>query len=76
MNSVFPAQEKVYEEEPAFEQVPEYNAALEQLCDSRRVGFIDNTAIVEDQYYEDDGIHFKESFFSVWAENMAEVAAL
>ena len=76
VNSVFPAQEKVYEEEPAFEQVPEYNAALEQLCDSRRVGFIDNTAIVEDQYYDDDGIHFKESFFSVWAENMAEVAAL
>ena len=54
----------------------EYNAALEQLCDSQRVGYIDNTGIVEDQYYEEDGIHFNQSFFSVWAENMAEVAVL
>lgn len=76
VNSVFPVQEKVYEEESAFKQIPEYNAALEQLCDSRRVGYIDNTAIVKDEYYENDGIHFNESFFSVWAENMAEVAAL
>ena len=69
-------QEKAYEENPAFEQIGEYNAALEQLCDSRQVGYIDNTGIVEDQYYEEDGIHFNRSFFSVWAENMAEVAAL
>ena len=76
VNSVFPAQEKAYEENPAFEQIGEYNAALEQLCDSRQVGYIDNTGIVEDQYYEEDGIHFNRSFFPVWAENMTEVAAL
>lgn len=76
VNSVFPVQEKAYEENPAFEQIGEYNAALEQLCDSRQVGYIDNTGIVEDQYYEEDGIHFNRSFFPVWAENMAEVAAL
>lgn len=76
VNSLFPVQEKAYEDNPAFEQIGEYNAALEQLCDSQRVGFIDNTGIVEDQYYEEDGIHFNRSFFPVWAENMAEVAAL
>lgn len=76
VNSIFPVQEKAYKDYPAFEQIGEYNAALEQLCDSQRVGYIDNTGIVEDQYYEEDGIHFNQSFFSVWAENMAEVAVL
>ena len=28
------------------------------------------------QYYEEDGVHFTEEFYSVWADHMAEVAAL
>ena len=64
------------ESEPELGQTEQYNNALEELCDSRRVGFIDNTDIVEDQYYEEDGIHFQMSFYTVWAEHMAEVAAL
>lgn len=76
VNAIFPVQEKVYEEDPSLEKIPEYNKALEKLCDNRRVGFIDNTDLVEDKYYEEDGIHFKISFYPIWAENMAEVAAL
>lgn len=76
VNSIFPVQEKVFADDPALKQIPEYNKALEQLCDSRRIGYIDNTDIVEEKYYEQDGIHFKAAFYPVWAENMAEVAAL
>lgn len=76
VNSILPAAGDALEEQPAFKDLTEYNAALEELCDSRRVGFIDNTAIVQDQYYEDDGIHFQMSFYTVWAQHMAEVAAL
>ena len=76
VNSIFPVQEKALESEPELGQTEQYNNALEELCDSRRVGFIDNTDIVEDQYYEEDGIHFQMSFYTVWAEHMAEVAAL
>ena len=76
VNSIFPVQEKVYEDDPSLKQIPEYNAALEKMCDSQRVGYIDNTDIVKEEYYEQDGIHFKISFYPVWAENMAEVAAL
>lgn len=76
VNSIFPVQEKVLADEPALKQIPEYNKALEKLCDSQRVGYIDNTGIVKEEYYEQDGIHFKISFYPVWAENMAEVAAL
>ena len=31
---------------------------------------------IEDEYYEEDGIHFKANFYPIWAEKMAEVATL
>lgn len=76
VNSIFPAQAKAIEKEPMLEKVPEYNEALKELCDSMNIGFIDNTDLVQDQYYEPDGQHFKADFYPVWAEHMAEVAAL
>ena len=76
VNSIFPVQEKALEEEPLLEKIPEYNDALKELCDSQTVAFIDNTDLVLEQYYEQDGIHFKADFYPVWAEHMAEVASL
>lgn len=76
VNSIFPVQEKAIEDEPLLEKIPEYNEALKELCDSQTVGFIDNTDLVEDRYYEQDGVHFKTDFYPIWAERMAEVAAL
>ena len=76
VNSIFPVQEKALEEEPLLEKIPEYNDALKKLCDSQTVAFIDNTDLVSEQYYEQDGIHFKADFYPVWAEHMAEVASL
>ena len=76
VNSVFPVQEKAIDKEPALADIPEYNEALSELCVSREIGFIDNTEFVQDRYYEPDGQHFKAEFYSVWAEHMAEVAAL
>ena len=76
VNSIFPVQEKALEEEPLLEKIPEYNDALKELCDSETVAFIDNTGLVSEQDYEQDGIHFKADFYPVWAEHMAEVASL
>ncbi len=76
VNSIFTVQEKALEEEPLLEKIPEYNDALKKLCDSQTVAFIDNTDLVSEQYYEQDGIHFKADFYPVWAEHMAEVASL
>lgn len=76
VNSIFPVQEKALEEEPLLENIPEYNEALKKLCDRQQIGFIDNTELAKDQYYEQDGIHFKADFYPLWAEQMAEVAAL
>ena len=76
VNSIFPVQSKVIREDASLAMIPEYNSALQELCDSRRIGFIDNTDLVEEKYYEQDGTHFKADFYPIWAENMAEVAAL
>lgn len=76
VNSIFPVQEKALKEEPLLEKIPEYNDALKELCDSETVAFIDNTGLVSEQDYEQDGIHFKADFYPVWAEHMAEVASL
>ena len=76
VNSIFPAQQKAIDKEPMLEKIPEYNTALKALCDGMNIGFIDNTELVQEQYYEQDGLHFKAEFYPVWGEHMAEVAAL
>lgn len=76
VNSIFPVQDKALEEDPYLQDIEKYNEALKELCDSRSIAFIDNTALVEKQYFEEDGQHFKAEFYPLWAEHMAEVAAL
>ena len=76
VNSIFPVQDSAIEDDPYLADIADYNTALKELCDSRSIGFIDNTDLVEDQYFEPDGQHFRADFYPIWAEHMAEVAAL
>lgn len=76
VNSIFPVTDSAVKKEPELAHISEYNTALKGMCDEMQVGFIDNTELVEDQYYEEDGVHFKAEFYPIWAERMAEVAAL
>lgn len=76
VNSIFPVQEQEIEQEPAYEKLDDYNEALRELCDKRQIAFIDNTDLVSDHYYEEDGVHFKASFYPYWLNHMAEVASL
>lgn len=76
VNSIFPVKDSAVQKKPELEKIPEYNKALKNMCDKMQVGFIDNTELVKDQYYEEDGVHFKAEFYPIWAERMAEVAAL
>ena len=76
VNSIFPVQESAIEEDPYLAYISDYNTALKELCDSKSIAFIDNTDLVEDRYFEQDGQHFIADFYPIWAEHMAEVAAL
>lgn len=76
VNTIFPAQDQAVKEEPALGKTEDYNKALEELCESENIGFIDNSEIVKEELYEEDGIHFKQEFYPIWATFMAEVADL
>ena len=57
-------------------KLPDNNAALQKMCDENQIAFLDNTSLVSDTYYEEDGIHFKADFYPIWLKRMAEVATL
>lgn len=76
VNSIFPVSKQKREEEPVFEQLDTYNEALREMCDKLQIAYVDNTELVSDRYYEEDGVHFRPDFYPVWADRMAEVASL
>lgn len=76
VNSIFPVLQQEVDREPVYEHLSEYNEALREMCDKQQIAYVDNTELVSDNYYEQDGIHLKPEFYPLWAERMAEVAAL
>ena len=76
VNSIFPVSAAKQAEDPLFQKIPEYNAALQKMCDEKQLAFLDNTGLVSETYYEEDGIHFKAEFYPIWLRRMAEGAAL
>ena len=63
-------------EKPVFAEIENFNEKLKELCDKKRIAFIDSSDLMSDEYYEQDGIHFKASFYPVWAEKMAKLAVV
>lgn len=76
INAILPAQQEAVDREPVLDKIPGYNTALKELCDSRAIGFIDSTELAREEFYQPDGLHFTPDFYPLWAEHMAEVAAL
>lgn len=76
VNAIFPVLGQALEDEPALEKIPDYNEVLRSMCTDMQIGFIDSTDLAQEWYYEEDGIHFAAEFYPVWADRMAEVAAL
>lgn len=49
-----------------FKKIPEYNKALESMCNKINVEFLDSTQLLSEcgDYYADDGIHLSPGFYS------------
>ena len=76
INSIFPAEERAFEKNEKWREIPEYNEALKAWCEEKGYHFIDNTQVYEEHsdLYDQDGIHFQKDFYQYWAMNMlAEV---
>lgn len=76
VNSLFAVSSSALEKEEGYGAEEEYNEQLQKMCDKLQIAFVDNSSLSFETYYEEDGIHFKSEFYPVWAERMAEVAAL
>ena len=76
VNSILPVTEAKKSEEPAYENIPEFNEALKKLCEEEGMTFIDNTDLVKEEMHEQDGVHMKAEYYPLWAERMAEEAEL
>lgn len=76
VNSILPVKEEVTEKIPVYAKIPDYNKALQKLCKKEGLTFIDNTGIVKEEYYEQDGEHMRRDYYPVWGEHMAEVAGI
>lgn len=76
VNSLFAVSSSALEKEEGYGAEEEYNEQLQKMCDKLQIAFVDNSSLSLATYYEEDGIHFKSEFYPVWAERMAEVAAL
>ena len=40
------------------------------------IAYLDNTGLVKDEYYAEDGYHFKSDFYPYWLNSMAQGAGL
>nr|WP_296262798.1 GDSL-type esterase/lipase family protein [uncultured Merdimonas sp.] len=76
VNSILPVQQDTAAEQPAYANIPQYNEGLKSLCDELGITFIDNTDLVKEEYYADDGIHMAPAYYTEWVNRMAEVAGL
>ncbi len=74
INSIFPVQERAIAEKPALANIAAYNEALQKMCDELQIAYVDNTELVKDEYYDEDGIHFVSAFYPIWADHMLEVS--
>lgn len=76
VNSIFKVNDKAISESPALKNVPQFNAAIINMCNKLGVTYIDGSSIVDESSYEDDGIHFKPGFNKRWVEMLVQKANL
>lgn len=76
VNSIFKVKDKAISESPSLKNVPQFNAAIINMCNKLGVTYIDGSSIVDESSYEDDGIHFKPGFNKRWVEMLVQKANL
>ena len=80
VNSILPANEKALAETEyqMLKNVPEYNEALQAMCEKSGYTFIDLTDLCEEHpdLYEPDGVHFQKDFYELWGQELANAMDL
>lgn len=74
VSSILPAQDPAFARSKAWYNIPDYSAAVQQMCEDNGWYFADNDALVEEHrdLYDIDGIHFQQTFYPYWAVNLID----
>ena len=73
VNSILPAIDPAFEEWPGLVRIPEYTAAVKEMCTQiDNCYYVDNDWLFEEHQdlWAPDGIHFAAAFYPYWAANM------
>ncbi|MCM3713861.1 GDSL-type esterase/lipase family protein [Alkalihalobacillus oceani] len=59
--------------EPRYQDIPDYNEALESMTEAKGVGFIDLSPLFEgkEELHDGDGVHFKDEFYPLFLNHIA-----
>lgn len=72
VSSILPARDPAFELTSKWYQIPDYSAAVAEVCAEMGVCFADNTEISETyaNLWQPDGIHLCPDFYPHWARNL------
>lgn len=72
VSSILPAQDPAFALSSRWYRIPDFSAAVAELCAQEGVVFVDNTEICETyaNYWQPDGIHVRPEFYPYWARNL------
>lgn len=72
VSSILPAQDPAFALSSRWYRIPDFSAAVAELCAQEGVVFVDNTEICEiyANYWQPDGIHVRPEFYPYWARNL------
>ncbi len=76
VNSILPVQQKAVDEAEGLADIPEYNARLQKVCKEAGAVYVDNSDLVKEDCYKDDGKRMRQRYYTAWIKRAAEVAEL
>ena len=77
VSSILPATAEAVAQNDVWEAIPEFSAAAKAQCEAMGVAFADNDALAAkymDTLWEVDGVHLKQDFYPLWAQNLLAAA--
>ncbi len=76
VNSILPVQQKAIDETEGLRDIPEYNERLSKVCKEAGAVYVDNSDLVTEECYKDDGKRMRQRYYTAWIKRAVEVAEL
>ena len=74
LQSITPVTREALNQEPRYERIGEYNGILQEVAGRLAVHYVDIGALAEENpgLFAEDGIHFKQEFYTLWLQKLTE----